>query len=81
MKQTDSDTMFFYDNWIIPVIAEEYGIDESEAVKKFIFSQTYQMLLDEENKLFRESPLVLLDMYKTEQETGNPRLSTYIQTL
>jgi hypothetical protein len=30
-------------------------------------------------KLFRESPLVIFDMYKKEIETGNPRESSYIK--
>jgi hypothetical protein len=81
MKRTDSETMFFYDNWLIPTIAAEYGIDENAAMRNFIFSQTYQMLLDEETKLYWESPLVIVDLYKTEMATGNPRNSTYIQTL
>ena len=40
MKHTDSDTMFFYDNWLIPEIAKEYGIDENVAMRNFMFSQT-----------------------------------------
>jgi len=80
MKWTKSDYLFFFDRWLVPMIAEEYNIDEERALRLFINSQTYQLLSDETTKLFRESPLVIFDLYKTEQETGDPRESSYIKT-
>jgi hypothetical protein len=80
MKWTKSDYMYFFDRWLIPMIAEEYGGDEEKAMRLFIDSQTYTLLSDEETKLFRESPLVIFDMYKAERNTGDPRNSSYIKT-
>jgi len=37
------------------------------------------MLEDEETKLFRESPLVIFDLFEAEQQTGDPRHSSYIK--
>ena len=71
--------MFFFDKWLVPMIVEEYKIDEEAALRRFINSQTYQMLYDEETKLFRESPLVIFDLFKAEHETGDPRNSSYIK--
>ena len=79
MKWTKSDYLFFFDGWLVPMITEEYKIDEEEALRLFINSQTYQLLSDETTKLFRESPLVIFDLFKTEQKTGDPRNSTYIK--
>jgi hypothetical protein len=79
MKRVNGETLYFFDNWVIPIIREKYRIDEKQAMRKFIFSETYKMLSDEELKLFRESPLVIFDTYKNEVETGNPRNSSYIQ--
>ena len=79
MKWTKSDYLFFFDNWLVPMIVEEYGIDEEKALRLFINSQTYQLLNDETTKLFRESPFVIFDLYKAEQKTGDPRNSTYIK--
>jgi len=79
MKWEKSDYLFFFDRWVIPLIAEEYNFDEAKAVQWFINSQTYQLLSDETTKLFRESPLVIFDLYKAERETGDPRNSTYIK--
>jgi hypothetical protein len=79
MKWTKSDYMYFFDRWLIPMIAEEYGLDEEKAMRQFINSRTYQLLEDEETKLFRESPLVIFDLYKAENNTGDPRNSSYIK--
>ena len=79
MKRINSDHLYFFGSWVIPLICETYRITEQAAIRKFVFSQTYQMLCDEELKLFRESPLVIFDMYKNEVENGNPRESSYIK--
>jgi hypothetical protein len=79
MNWTTSDYMYFFDRWLVPMIVEKYGVDEGKALRLFINSETYQMLSDRETKLFRESPLVIFDMYKAECETGNPRNSSYIK--
>ena len=79
MTWTQSDYLFFFDRWLVPMIAEEYAVDEEKALRLFINSQTYKLLTDEETKLFRESPLVIFDLYKTEHETGDPRNSSYIK--
>lgn len=78
MKRVNSDSLYFFDTWVIPKICDEYKIDERTAVRKFIFSQTYQLLSDASLKLFRESPLAIFDMYKSEIEQGDPRKSSYI---
>jgi hypothetical protein len=78
MKWKRSDYLFFFDRWVIPMIAEEYNIDEEKALRQFLNSQTYLLLADDSTKLFRESPLVIFDMYKAEHNTGNPRNSSYI---
>ena len=79
IKWKKSDYLYFFDTWLVPMIVEAYNIDEQKAMRLFINSQTYQLLSDETTKLFRESPLVIFDLFKAEHETGNPRNSTYIK--
>jgi len=79
MSRVNADMLYFFDSWLIPKIMEEYKISDEAASKKFIKSETYKMLSDESLKLFRESPLVIFDMYKKEIELGNPRESSYIK--
>jgi hypothetical protein len=79
MTWKKSDRMYFFDHWVVPMISERYKFDEEQALRMFINSQTYKLLEDEDTKLFRESPLVIFDLYKAEQETGDPRNSLYIK--
>ena len=79
MKWTKSDYLFFFNRWLVPMIAEKYDVDEEKALRLFVNSQTYKMLEDEETKLFRESPLVIFDLFEAEQQTGDPRHSSYIK--
>jgi len=79
MNRVSSDMLYFFDSWLIPKISKEYNISEETAMKNFIYSETYKMLSDYSTKLFRESPLVIFDMYKAEKEKGNPRESSYIK--
>ena len=79
MKLPGSDLLFFFDSHVIPWIREHYAIDEGEAIRRYFQSETYSMLRDPGTKLFRESPLVIFDMFKVETETGDPRESSYIQ--
>ena len=61
------------------MIAEKYQLNEDTALRMFINSQTYQLLFDDTTKLFRESPLVIFDLFKAEQETSNALNSSYIK--
>ena len=79
MNRPASEMMYLHDSWVIPMIMEEYSLDEHQAIRSFLYSTTYRMLEQEELKLWGESPLVIFDLYKSEQETGDPRNSTYIR--
>jgi hypothetical protein len=81
MKYVTSNVKIFFDTWVISLIVDEYKLSEEEALRSFINSETYQLLLDEEMKFFRESPLVIFDMYQAEKATNNPRNSTYIKEM
>ncbi|MDR1792751.1 MAG: hypothetical protein LBR36_04845 [Bacteroidales bacterium] len=79
MERVDSNYMFFFDDWVIPMIMEKYKLSEETALRKFIFSETYKMLSQPNLKLYWESPLFIFDMYENEVEKGDPRKSSYIQ--
>lgn len=69
----------FFDRQVTEMIIEKYGIDEMEAIKKFLKSKTYQMLLDTETEVYKMSPRIVFDMWESEMVTGNPRNSQYIR--
>ena len=79
MNRPTSEIMHMFDTWVVPMVMQEYSLDEDSAIRRFMGSLTYRMLEQEELKLWRESPLVIFDLYKSEQKTGDPRNSTYIR--
>ena len=51
-----------YDSEVIKLISEKYGFSEMESMRKFLYSETYEMLSDFELEMWEFSPLVILDM-------------------
>lgn len=79
MSQVDARKLDFYDRQVAQLIIDKYGINEREAVRNFIESETYQMLLDVELDIYKMSPHIIFDMWESEKVTGDPRNSQYIR--
>ena len=69
----------FFDRYVGGLIAEKYGISDREAVRMFIGSETYKMLIDAETELYKASQHIIFDMWEVEKITGEPRNSQYIR--
>ncbi len=79
MTRVDARKRDFYDRQVSQLIIDKYGINEREAVRSFIESETYQMLLDTELEVYKMSPHIVFDMWESEKVTGDPRNSQYIR--
>ena len=55
---------------MIYLVAENGKIDEVTASSDFYNSKVYELLENEETKLWHYSPLTLFNMYKDEIKTG-----------
>lgn len=69
----------YYNTEIVKLICSKYGIPPMAALRKFILSQTYQMLADKSLEMWDFSPLGIFDMWESEQITGDPSNSLYIR--
>lgn len=58
---------------------DKYGLDEKVAMRKFITSETYKMLVDKDLEIYIMSPDIIFDMWEVEQVTGDPRNSLYLR--
>ncbi|KIR02604.1 hypothetical protein P261_01419 [Lachnospiraceae bacterium TWA4] len=74
-----ADKIVFFDRYVGNLISEKYGYSEKEALRLFITSETYQMLLDAETEVYKMSPYIVFDMWESEKVTGDPRNSEYIR--
>lgn len=79
MIKVDACKRDFFDRQVVQLIIDKYGVDEKEAVREFIESETYQMLLDTELEVYKMSPHIVFDMWESEKITGDPRNSQYIR--
>ncbi len=79
MSRVDVRVADYIDRNIVQMIIEKYGVNDRDALRMFLYSETYQMLLDKETGVFMMSPLIIFDMWENEKVTGNPRNSQYIR--
>lgn len=56
---------------IVQLLCTELSLDEITATKNFYGSKVYELLEEEDTKLWHLSPLTLFYMYKEELENGN----------
>ena len=79
MKKIPTRTITFFDQYVMGQIVEKYGLDDMAAIRSFIMSETYKMLLDPTLEIYKMSPRIVFDMWESEQVTGEPRNSQYIR--
>ena len=79
MTKVGARTIDFFDRYVTRMIIEKYGIDEIDAIREFIKSDTYQMLIEPKVEVYKLSPHIVFDMWESERETGDPRNSLYIR--
>lgn len=71
--------LIYYNCEISRMISEKYGMEYMPSLRKFIGSETYQMLIDPDLEMWDFSPTALFDLWESEQITGDPRNSLYIR--
>ena len=55
---------------VVQLIVENYHLDEVTASRSFYESTVYELLEQEDTKLWHFSPLTLFNMYDEEKKTG-----------
>lgn len=73
MTEVNARVKDFFDRHVTQMIVEKYRLDEMEAIRSFINSKTYQMLIDSEMEVYKLSPRIVFDMWESERVIGDPR--------
>ena len=79
MSRVSARTLDFFDRTIIGKIIEKYGLDEKEALRRFIKSKTYKILTQPELAFDKGSPLIVFEQWECEQIKGDPEKSLYLR--
>lgn len=68
----------FYCREVVTRICEKYSLSEFDAMRRFLFSQTYEMLSNPKMAMWEFGQAALFEIWECEQETGDPRNSPFI---
>ena len=70
----------YYNKSIVQMIMEKYGMDQMEASRAFLTSETHAMLEDASLAMTDFSDRAIFDMWEAERVTGDPRNSAYLRS-
>lgn len=79
MKRLDPDIIDYYNEEVVKMIAEKYGLNYMEAFALFLNSKTHKMLENEEYGMTDFGAGALFEIWETEKITGSPKNSVYIR--
>ncbi|MBQ8525851.1 MAG: hypothetical protein IJ460_03940 [Clostridia bacterium] len=79
MKTLMPFILSYYNKEVVNKICCKYGIKPMDALRKFLQSETYRMLVDENLEMWEFSPIGIFDMWENEQITGDPQNSLYLR--
>ena len=69
-----------YNKNVFKMIMEKYGLNEMEAAREFLMSETHRMLEDADMAMWEFSARAIFDMWEVEKITGNPRNSVHLRS-
>mgnify|MGYP003199959538 CR=1 FL=1 len=79
MRRAEPEIIDYYDSEVVPMIAEKYGLDLMDALKKFVCSKTHEMLENEDCGMMEFGAEAIFEIWECEKVTGDPRNSIYIR--
>lgn len=78
-ENTRPSIMQNFDTELAALISKSRGVSLMDGLRIFLKSQTHEMLLDNEMRLWYFSPLAIFDMWENEAATGDPGNSLYLR--
>jgi len=79
MERTPARILERIDQYIVSIMQERYGWSEMKALRAFLSSETYGLLLDKELGAWHHSPYIIFDFWENEYKTGDYTNSLYIR--
>lgn len=80
MKRLEPEVIDYYNNEVVIMIAEKYGLSPMEAFKVFVISKTHEMLENEACGMTDFGAKAIFEIWECEKVTGDPRKSVYIRS-
>ena len=80
MTKTPSFTLDYYNKNVIQRIMDKYGMNQMDASRAFLTSETHAMLEDPEMAMWEFPERAVFDMWEAERVTGDPRRSIHLRS-
>ncbi len=80
MARTPATSLDYYDKKVIQRIMDKYNMEQMDAARAFLTSETHAMLEDAEMEMWEFSEAAIFDMWEAEKVTGDPRNSEYLRS-
>ncbi|MBO4458499.1 MAG: hypothetical protein J5802_12335 [Butyrivibrio sp.] len=80
MTKMIPSSLDYYNKKVIHRIMEKYDMDQMDASRAFLMSETHRMLEDEALGMWDFSERAIFDMWESEKVTGDPRNSIYLRS-
>lgn len=79
MKRVEPEIIDYYNNEVVMMIADKYGMSQMDALKAFAQSKTHGMLEDADFGMTDFGAQAIFEIWECEKVTGDPRNSVYIR--
>ncbi len=79
MSRTTANTLCYYDRAVVGLMIDKYDIEPMEALRRFVTSETHQLLENTDYGLLSFGAGGIFDIWEAEVVTGDPRNSIYIR--
>ncbi len=80
MNRMKPSSLEYYDKNVIRRIIDKYGMEQINAARAFLTSETHSMLEEADLAMWEFSERAIFDMWECEQVTGDPRNSVYLRS-
>ena len=80
MNRISNVSLDHYNKKIIQQIMDKYNMQQMDAARAFLTSETHRMLEDADLAMWEFSENAIFDMWESEKITGDPRNSAYLRS-
>ena len=80
MNRIPNFSLDYYNKDVIRRIIDKYGMEQMDAARAFLTSETHRMLENADMAMWEFSARAVFDMWEAERVTGDPRNSAYLRS-
>ena len=79
MRRLEPEIVDYYDNEVVEMISDKYGLSQMDALKSFVSSKTHEMLENKDCGMTDFGAEAIFEIWECEKVTGDPKKSVYIR--